>query len=154
MTTENKVQHDVGEDLNYSSIWEIGITFALLSLIATIYLYGLYLRVDHAEKDRKLVQTVNTGIETKIQNQKIQIDTVGWADREQNLARVPVSVALSSTVAQLNLDRKNLPVTGPASVAGPAGGATAGGEKAEAANNDDSPAGLDPDTEHGEGAGG
>ena len=50
----NNQEKDIGMDLNAAIIWQVGIVFVIFIVVMTLYLYGLYLRVENAENARKL----------------------------------------------------------------------------------------------------
>lgn len=94
----NQTEH--GQDLNINAIVTTGLVFALLTIVAIMYLYGLYLRTVHAEQAR-----VADGLSAEVsemkneQLQKIN-NTYGWVDPESGIAIVPIGDAIEDTVAE------------------------------------------------------
>lgn len=105
MSNDNTVRKDIGEDLGYTAIWEIGIVFALACIIACVYLYGLFLRVDQAEKDRKQINAIDMGMVETIQNQINEINEFGWSSAEDGLVSIPIEQAMKTTADQLAVER-------------------------------------------------
>ena len=101
----NKQEKDIGMDLSTLIIWEVGIVFVIVMVVMTVYLYGLYLRVQNAETERKLytprlAEVANTKLE-----QQYKISSYSWVDHDNGLVSVPIELAMKKTASLLTDQR-------------------------------------------------
>ena len=104
--TNNK-EKEIGMDLNTAIIWEVGIVFVIIMVVMTVYLYGLYLRVQNAENERKLytprlAEMANTKLE-----QQYKISSYSWVDHDKGLVSIPIGLAMDKTASLLSRQRLN-----------------------------------------------
>lgn len=102
--TNNK-EKEIGMDLNSPIIWEVGIVFTIILVVMTVYLYGLYLRVENAENARKLytprlAEVANTKLE-----QQYKISSYRWVDHDQGLVSIPIDLAMNKAATVLTNQR-------------------------------------------------
>ncbi len=102
----NKQEKDIGMDLSTLIIWEVGIVFVVALVVMTIYLYGLYLRVQNAETERKLytprlAEVANTKLE-----QQYKVSSYSWIDHDKGLVSIPIDLAMIKTATSLNNQRR------------------------------------------------
>lgn len=101
----NKKEKEIGIDLSTLIIWEVGIVFALLMVVMTVYLYGLYLRVENAESARKLYTPRLAEVANIKLEQQYQISRYSWIDQDKGLVSIPIDLAMDKTARLLSNQR-------------------------------------------------
>ena len=98
--TDNNFEH--GQDINIPVVFTTGIAFVILSIVAVMYLYGLYLRTETAELERKALTNSSSAFENEKRNQQMELITYGWVDADKGIARIPISDAIKKTAVTLD----------------------------------------------------
>lgn len=101
----NNQKKDIGIDLNTAVIWEVGIIFVIILVVMTVYLYGLYLRVDNAETARKLYTPRLADVANTKLTQQSEISRYSWVDQDKGLVSIPIELAMAKTAALLSRQR-------------------------------------------------
>jgi hypothetical protein len=130
-------QQEHGQDLNINAIVTTGIAFALITAVAIMYLYGLYLRSVHAEEVRKAPGLTNEVFALK-QEQLVELATTGWVDAEAGVARIPIDEAIEKTVERYERSSDETMSPEETDMTGGDENATEGEDKIHVAGGDDS----------------
>lgn len=101
----NNQEKDIGMDLNAAIIWQVGIIVVILTVVMTVYLYGLYLRVENAENARKLYTPRLADVANTKLRQQYEISRYSWVDQDSGLVSIPIELAMAKTAALLSHQR-------------------------------------------------
>jgi hypothetical protein len=88
------------EDLNTPLIVTIGVLFVILTFVLIILLQAYFYRAQAAEYQRKVIEPRAEGLAGALAEQRTQLESYRWIDREQGIVEIPIERAMELTLRE------------------------------------------------------